>query len=175
MEALPEKEQPDQDIPVGAAKDVVASQRPGDSGEEEDGGEREKDGKAIESLFGDLLAFAVGFGSPGSYPPEDGGQADQQGHVRDVVDQGILDDHAGVEVLRSMGDEGEDEVADPRAVRHDERSQHGALHSPLAHQLQTPDHEQRAPHEQAHQEQWVLQQGTVLDGGDAVQARRNVA
>lgn len=87
VEALPEQEEGDEDDAVIAVELAILAEGPGDTGEEEDGGESEEDGEFIEALGGDLLFFAVGFSRAGiGGAPEDGGEADEERHIGDVID-----------------------------------------------------------------------------------------
>ena len=100
------------------------------------------------------MFFLVGlvlFGFPGRehvHAPENRRQADQQGHVGHVVDQRV-DQHFLAGPAFGAEDKGEDQVAHARAIGHDQRAQHGAFDSALAHRLEPPDHQEGSDHEEA--------------------------
>ncbi|MFM1945640.1 MAG: hypothetical protein RI897_4622 [Verrucomicrobiota bacterium] len=120
VEALPEEEEGDEDDAVVTVELAVLAEGPGDTGEEEDGGEGEEDGEFIEALGGDFLFFAVGFSGAGvGGAPEDGGEAEEERHIGDVIDDGVFDDDGGVQVWGAVGEDSEDEVTDTGAVGHD--------------------------------------------------------
>ena len=152
MEALPEEEQADEDEAVAEIEPALARQGPDGAGEEEDGTEGQQEREPVDlmflgvGLFVGLVLLRFGVGQH-IHAPEDRRQADEQGHVRDVVDERV-GHHFRAGTAFGAKHKGEDQVAHARAVGHDERAEDRALDAALGHRFEPPDHEQRGGDEE---------------------------
>ena len=125
----------------------LAAHRPDHAGEEQNGGERQQRRKPVQfiRLAAGFAFFLLGWRKPHS--PENCRQAEDERHVGDVVDERV-DHHVRAGTAVAAEDEGEDEVAEAGAIRHDERAEYGALEALGAHRFEPPEHQERRDDEQ---------------------------
>ena len=142
LKALPEQEQRDEHEPVVRIKFPVGTENPRHAAEEQHGREREQQRKPVELVLG---GAAGGFllGGRGGQPalgggffrfafraqveaPHQGGQAEDEREIGDIVDQAVRQDlRAGSAICGDDCDE--EQIPEPRAVGHDERAERGAF------------------------------------------------
>ena len=114
VEALPEQKQPDQNQAVVEIQPAFAPHRPDRAGEKQNRRQREQQREPVQfrrlacaRLF--LFAARIGFlFRQDVHAPDDGGQAEDQRHVGDVVDERV-GHHVRAVAAVAAEDEGEDQ------------------------------------------------------------------
>jgi len=80
--------------------------------------------------------------------PKDCGEAEDQGHIGDIVDETIGHD-LGRGTAFAAEDEGKNEIAEAGDIRSDERAEDGAFHAVVGHAFEAPNGEEGGGEEDA--------------------------